>query len=156
MIPKKILLCTDFSENSVPALENALDYAQRFGAELCLVHVINSSQVGYSSWDDEVPPEIRSALDKIQQSAHQALELLAGECRRRMPKVESCTLIGVPASEIVRYAKQENMNLIVMGTHGWTGFKHLILGSTAENVVRNANCPVLTVRGAHQEHSARS
>jgi len=156
MIPKKILLCTDFSENSVPALENALDYAQVFDAELCLLHVINSSQVGYSSWTDEVPPEIRLALEKIQQSAQQSLHRLAEECRRRMPRVESRALIGVPASEIVRYAKQENMDLIILGTHGWTGFKHLILGSTAENVVRNADCPVLTVRGAREAHSARS
>lgn len=156
MIPKKILFCTDFSENSVPALENALDYAQTFGAELCLVHVINSAQVGYSSLEEEVPPDIRSALEGIQRSVHQALALLAKECGRRLATVNIQAIIGVPAYEIAQYAKREQMDLIIMGTHGWTGFKHLILGSTAENVVRTAYCPVLTVRGESSDQRVKS
>lgn len=146
MIPNKILLCTDFSDNSSPALQEALDYAETFGAELCLLHVVNSSQVGYPSMEGDMPPDIRSTLESIQKSVAHALELLAEECRGRIETVRGHTLIGVPAYEIVRYAQEEGMSLIVMGTHGWTGFKHLILGSTAENVVRTAVCPVLTVR----------
>jgi len=146
MIPDKILFCSDFSDNSGPALQEALDYAETFGAELCLLHVINSSQVGYPSLEGDMPLDIRSTLEGIQKSVSHALELLAEECRGRLPNVRSHSLIGVPAYEIVRYAQEEGMSLIIMGTHGWTGFKHLILGSTAENVVRTAVCPVLTVR----------
>ena len=62
MIPKKILFCTDFSDNSRPALEYALDYAKVFGAELMVLHIINSSQIGYPSLEEGVPVDIRSAL----------------------------------------------------------------------------------------------
>jgi nucleotide-binding universal stress UspA family protein len=151
VIPKRILFCTDFSENSAPALECALEYARVFGAGLHLLHVINSSQIGYPSVEEGMPPDIRAALERIQQSANQALELVAQDCRGLLETVTSHLRVGAPAYEIVRYAMQERVNLIIMGTHGWTGFKHLILGSTAENVVRTASCPVLTVRGGRPD-----
>jgi nucleotide-binding universal stress UspA family protein len=156
MIPKKILFCTDFSDNSGPALQEALNYAETFGAELWLLHVINSSQVGYPSMEGDMPPDIRSTLEAIQASVSRTLELLAEQCRRRLPAVSTHTIIGVPSYEIVRYAQEHGMALIIMGTHGWTGFKHLILGSTAENVVRTAICPVLTVRSVLGEQSPTS
>ncbi len=80
MIPKKILFCTDFSDNSRPALEYAVDYAKVFGAELMVLHIINSSQIGYPSLEEGVPVDIRSALDSIQQSVSKALELITKEC----------------------------------------------------------------------------
>lgn len=146
MVPKKILFSTDFSENSTAARERAIDYARVFTAELAIIHVINSSQIGYPSPEEGVPLDIRSALDGIQQSVDKALELIGTECRRMLPSVSTHCRIGTPAYEIVRFAREEKVQLIVMGTHGWTGFKHLIMGSTAENVVRTATCPVLTVR----------
>ncbi len=65
-----------------------------------------------------------------------------------MRAIKTLSRIGIPANEIVRLVEEESIDLIVMGTHGWTGFKHLILGSTAENVVRTAKCPVLTVKSS--------
>jgi universal stress protein A len=147
MIPKKILFCTDFSENSRPALEYALDYAKTFGAELLILHIINSSQIGYPSLEEGVPVDVRSALDSIQQSVSKALDLIAKECSG-VTAVSAHSRVGSPAFEIVRFADENSAGLIVMGTHGWTGFKHLIMGSTAENVVRTADCPVLTVRSS--------
>jgi len=149
MIPKKILLCTDFSDNSRPALEYAVAYAKTFGAELMVLHIINSSQIGYPSLEEGVPVDIRSALDSIQQSVSKALELVTKECSE-IHKVTTHSRVGSPAYEIVRFADENSAGLIVMGTHGWTGFKHLIMGSTAENVVRTAECPVLTVRSARK------
>ena len=149
MIPKKILFCTDFSENSRPALEYALDYAKTFGAELLILHIINSSQIGYPSLEEGVPVDVRSALDSIQQSVSKALDLIAKECSG-VTTVSAHSRVGSPAFEIVRFADENSAGLIVMGTHGWTGFKHLIMGSTAENVVRTADCPVLTVRSARK------
>lgn len=146
MLPKKILLCTDFSKNSLPARNVAIAYAGAFGAELEILHVINSSQLGYPSVDEGVPTDIRSALESIQQSVDKALGLLVSECRQTLEVVHSCSTIGSPAYEIVRFADETSVGLIVMGTHGFTGIKHLIMGSTAENVLRSANCPVLTVR----------
>jgi universal stress protein A len=149
MIPKKILFCTDFSENSRPALEYALDYAKIFGAELLILHIINSSQIGYPSLEEGVPVDIRSALDSIQQSVSKALDLILKDCSG-VTAVSAHSRVGSPAYEIIRFADEASAGLIVMGTHGWTGFKHLIMGSTAENVVRTADCPVLTVRSSRK------
>jgi universal stress protein A len=150
MLPRKMLLCTDFSDNSKPARQNALDYARAFDAELMILHVINSSRIGYPSLEEGMPVDIRSALSDIQQSVEKALSLIATECRKQLAQVQTSVRIGPPASEIVRFAEEESIQLIVMGTHGWTGFKHLLLGSTAENVVRTARCPVLTVKSSSQ------
>jgi universal stress protein A len=148
MIPKKILFCSDFSENSQPAREYALAYAKAFAAELLIIHVINSSQLGYSSLGEGVPLDMRSTLDNIQESVDKALTTVAEQCKRQVSEVETYACVGSPAYEIVRFAEERSIGLIVTGTHGWTGFKHLIMGSTAENVVRMASCPVLTVRSS--------
>lgn len=148
MAPKKILFCTDFSDNSVPARTYAIDFASAFNAELLILHVINSSQLGYSTPGEGVPLDVRAMLERIQQSAEKALELIAAECRKGVPSCRTYSFIGNPIAEILRFAEEQAVELIVMGTHGWTGFKHLIMGSTATSVVRSANCPVLTVRSS--------
>jgi nucleotide-binding universal stress UspA family protein len=148
MVPKRILLCLDFSENSEPAARCAVDYAQAFGAELWLLHVIDTSQIGYPSIEERVPPDIKDSVEGIQESVDKALALDADRYRSRVGDIETFSRIGLPAHEIVRFADDHQVELIVMGTHGWTGFKHLIMGSTAENVVRTSNCPVLTVKSS--------
>jgi universal stress protein A len=148
MVPKRILLCLDFSENSEPAARLAVDYAQAFRAELWILHVINTSQIGYPSIEERVPLDIKDSVESIQESVDKALALNADACCRVVDNVQTFSCIGVPAHEIVRFADENQVDLIVMGTHGWTGFKHLIMGSTAENVVRTANCPVLTVKSS--------
>lgn len=156
MIPKKILFCADFSENSLPAREYAIAYAKVFAAELLIIHVINASQLGYSSLGEGVPLDMRSTMDSIQQSVDKALKLIAQECSGEVSKVSTYACIGSPAYEIVRFAQESSVDLIVQGTHGWTGFKHLIMGSTAENVVRTASCPVLTVRSSAGEDTVKA
>jgi len=148
MVPKKILLCTDFSENSHPARDVAVDYAQAFGAELAILHVVNSSRLGFPAFEMAVPVNVQEVLKAIEESVEKGFAALAEECRKTLDAVSTHSRIGVPANEIVRFAVEESMELIVMGTHGWTGFRHLILGSTAENVVRTAKCPVLTVKSS--------
>lgn len=148
MIPKKILICTDFSENSRPALQCAIEYAKAFGASLSILHVLNSSRLGYPAFEIGVPFDLQAVLKAIEESVSKAFEDLVSECKEEVGEVKTFSRMGVPANEIVRLADEESMELIIMGTHGWTGFKHLILGSTAENVVRSANCPVLTVKSS--------
>jgi universal stress protein A len=150
MIPKKILFCADFSDNSLPARQYAVEFAKAFGAEITIIHVINSNQLGYSSLAEGVPLDIRAALEAIQEASEKALGLLVEEFRRDVGQVTTYSRMGNPAYEIVSYAKENGIGLIVMGTHGWTGFRHLIMGSTAENVVRLAACPVLTVRSGQR------
>jgi len=147
MIPKKILFCTDFSENSRPAFQYAVSFAQTFEAELTILHVINSSRLGYPAFEVGVPFDLQGVLNSINESVEKAFQGLVAECKNCVGlETKTASRMGVPANEIVRFAEEEAAELIVMGTHGWTGFRHLILGSTAENVVRTARCPVLTVK----------
>ena len=148
MVPKKILVCTDFSENSVRARICAIEYASAFGAELLVLHVVNSRLLGYPSLADRVPVEAALIQDNIREAVDEELELIANNFKREVEAVTVYSRTGSPAEEIVQLAEEESVGLIVMGTHGWTGFRHLIVGSTAENVVRTASCPVLTVRSA--------
>jgi universal stress protein A len=147
MIPKKLLFCTDFSENSRPAFQYAVEIAQAFEAELTIFHVINSSRLGYPAFEVGVPFDLQGVLNSINESVEKAFQGLVAECEGTVcTETKTASRMGVPANEIVRFAEEERIELIIMGTHGWTGFRHLILGSTAENVVRTAGCPVLTVK----------
>jgi len=146
MVPKKILLCTDFSENSAPARQYALEFAAAAGASLAILHVVNSSRLGYPAFETVTPFDLSELIKSIEGAVDKAFDELVKECSKVVSEVTTYSRIGVPAVEIVRLADEEQMDLIVMGTHGWTGFRHLILGSTAANVVRTAACPVLTVR----------
>ncbi|MBM4328172.1 MAG: universal stress protein [Deltaproteobacteria bacterium] len=146
MAMKKILFCADFSENSVPARSKAVEFAKAFGAELLIVHVVNSRLLGYPSFENQLPVDLALLERNIQEGAQTELEGIAAECRKKLPSAHTFLLTGAPAEEIVRFAEDQSVDVIVMGTHGWTGIRHLILGSTAENVVRTAKCPVLTVR----------
>ena len=146
MVPRRLVFCTDFSENSRPARACALAYADAFGASLLILHVINYSKIGVPSLEENIPAAVQSMIDNIEESVDKALEIVTQECRKRIPDVSAHKVIGTPSFEIVKFADGQAAELIVLGTHGWTGFKHLIMGSTAENVVRTANCPVLTVR----------
>ena len=146
MIPRKILVCTDFSENSVPARILAIEYAKIFGAELDILHVVNSRLIGYPDFSTRIPEEFALVQEHIRQGVDEELELIANDCRREIEQVNVYSRTGSPVEEIVKFANEESIGLIVMGTHGWTGARHLIVGSTAENVVRHADCPVLTVR----------
>ncbi|MCA1960719.1 MAG: universal stress protein [Desulfomonile sp.] len=147
MTVKRILFCTDFSENSAPARELAIEFAKAFDAQLFIVHVVYSRYLGYPSFEAMIPVDMTVVEQSIREGAQQQLDAAAEECRRELPQVETRLLTGLPAEQVVEFADEHAIDLIVMGTHGWTGFKHLILGSTAENVLRTANCPVLTVRG---------
>jgi universal stress protein A len=151
MIPKKILFCTDFSENSIPAKICAIEYATAFKAELLILHVVNSRLLGYPTLEDRIPLDMSVIRKNIEEGVRQELDLIAKECRRKVKHAKAFFRTGAPAEEIARAVDEESIDLVVMGTHGATGLKHLILGSTAENVVRTANCPVLTVRSALKE-----
>jgi universal stress protein A len=143
MVPKKILFCADFSENSEPAREMAVDYAKAFRANLLIVHVIDSSS--FSTYMDWVGEELSEILNRMQESANTRLESLAKECDPLVGKVETFCRIGLPAREIVSLADERSVDLIVVGTHGLTGVKHLVMGSIARSVLKTAHRPVLIV-----------
>lgn len=144
MIPKKILFCTDFSENSQPARELAVEYAKFFGSQLLIVHVIEDKDFpGYVDWGEK----LRELLEKVQSAANERLQLMVKECAQLVEDVKTYCRTGNTPREIVALAQEESVDLIVVGTHGRTGVKHLVMGSVARSVLRTAHRPVLIVQG---------
>jgi nucleotide-binding universal stress UspA family protein len=144
---KKILVPTDFSECSEAAIRYGRALAEAFDASLFLLHVVQDPYT--QPWAAEAfPAPLGEMLEQWQQQARARLleSLPAGD----RGKVGVATLVGSPFYEIVRYAAEQQIDLIVIGTHGRGPLSHMLLGSVAEKVVRKAPCPVLTVR--HPQH----
>ncbi len=140
---KKILCPIDYSDCSARALRYATGIALKDSSKLYLVHVIDKRVFDYGGPTYESPstPDI----DTVTKLEEKLIESIPKELRGDI-KVESMVSIGIPVEEILRAAQDKEVDLIVMGTHGRTGVSHTIMGSVAENVVRRASCPVLTVR----------
>lgn len=144
---KRILFATDFSECSIVALEFASRLANETGARLFIVHINGIVDVSIPS----IPPveggyyydapwgyerhEVKERLIKIAPTVANVA-------------YEHCYLTGPPVAQILKFAERERVDLIVIGSHGRTGFSRLLMGSVAEGVVRNAKCPVLVVKQA--------
>lgn len=145
---KRILVPVDFSPLSKKALHYATRLAQQFGAEIDLFHVI----------EPEIPPAFDGfmiALPPVSNGSSAQctgqLKTLVNSVRNAgVTEVRSTVRCGLAAIEIVEAAKELDVDLIVIATHGYTGWKHFAIGSTAERVVRAAPCPVLVVR--EKEH----
>jgi nucleotide-binding universal stress UspA family protein len=147
---RKILYPTDFSESSLEALKYAVTFARDFKAQLVLMHVVNEKifSEGLSLPRLEAPEALGQEMAA---EANRQLRMLIPASERVGLEVEMVILHGMPFLEIIRYAKANNVDLIVIGTHGRSGMEHIIFGSTAEKVVRKAPCPVLSVRPAQRE-----
>lgn len=141
--PKKILCPTDFSEPSYEGLAAAKEFALHFSAELTLLHVILpplpvTAEGGAPVFD------YAGYLNEMSVSAAKELAALVA----KMPggiRVASKVIEGNPADQIVEFAKKDQTDMIVMATHGLTGWRRFIFGSVAEKVVRLSRCPVLTI-----------
>ncbi|HEY6106644.1 MAG TPA: universal stress protein [Anaeromyxobacteraceae bacterium] len=138
----KICCPIDFSETSRAALDEASDLAQRYQADLALVHVFEPA---VATADLMIaPPEM---FEQTAKELERKLEVWKGEAERRGARsVRASVVTGVAATETVRFAREGGYDLVVMGTHGRRGLRHLVLGSVAERVVREAPCAVLVVR----------
>lgn len=142
---KRILLPTDFSEYSGAARDYACSLVEKFNAELHVLHVLQDLVAMAPEPGMAFPPP-GDYLKELEASAKLALEKLPADGLPAGFKVERSLKHGSPFLEIIRYAKEQGIDLIVMGTHGRTGLAHVLLGSVAEKVVRKSPCPVLTVR----------
>lgn len=139
---KKIMVPTDFSSHSQYASKYAAKLAEQFGAEIHLVHIVEALPVVY--YEGTVFTEESEA--RLVESARKLLHKQPESPWSEGTKVIHEVIQGTPMNEIVAYAKKNEIDLIVAGTHGRTGVGHLLLGSVAEKIVRSAPCPVLTVR----------
>ena len=146
---KRILVPTDFSKFSQSALQYAAAFSEKFGAELYLLHVVQDLAVFIPDMITVTPPPSPS-LEQLSSAARAAFDRLIKDNQLLHLKIHREVREGTPFYEIIRFAKDTNIDLIVMGTHGHTGLVHVLMGSVSEKVVRKAPCPVLTVR--HPEH----
>jgi nucleotide-binding universal stress UspA family protein len=146
----RILVPTDFGKSSENALTYALAFAQKFGARVWLLHVVQDVTLFIPEAVFTTPPPV-PPVEQFIAAARAALERAVKGLKVDGVTVQPEVGVGPPADEIVRYAKGNAIDLIVMGTHGHTGLAHVVLGSVAEKVVRMAPCPVLVVRDSERE-----
>lgn len=144
-----ILVPIDFSEHSKKALQYAIPFAQQFGARISLLYVVEPTvypadfsfgQVGFPAIEDELRKRGAEELD----------DLIKKEIGRRV-LAKRVIRTGKAFYEILQFADEERVNLIIIATHGHSGLEHALFGSTAEKVVRKAPCPVLVVRTGGRE-----
>lgn len=141
---RRILAPTDLSELSKQGLKDALELAEVFGAKLLLLHVVEPPPYPV---EGIVPSHLGATLlDDLERQASNELAEILPEARGSKVEVAHRVVSGIPYRKIVEVAEEENADLIVMTTHGRTGFSHLVMGSVAEKTVRTAPCPVLTIR----------
>lgn len=141
---KKVLVPIDFSDYSKSALKYAVNFAKSFNADIILVYVVEP--VIYPpdfSMGQIAMPSINSEWDD---RAKDELQKLAKNEITDIKNTKTIIKTGKPFVEIVETAKEENVDLIIIATHGRSGVEHILFGSTAEKVVRKAPCPVLTLR----------
>lgn len=141
---KKVLVPIDFSDYSKSALKYAVNFAKSFSAEIVLIYVVepviyppdfSMGQIAMPSMNSEWDERAKEELQKLAKSE------IPGESI-----VKTIIKTGKPFVEIIETAKEENIDLIIIATHGHSGVEHILFGSTAEKVVRKAPCPVLTLR----------
>lgn len=152
MFPINKILCpTDFSEPSYEALKAGNEIARRFSAQLLLVHVI--SPVPVMPTGGGLPPSdmaqninFPQLIKEMRAIAEKSLQEVVQE--RLDPAISSKTMVlqGYPADEITALAEREQLDMIIIATHGLTGWRRFVFGSVTEKVVRTADCPVLTIR----------
>lgn len=142
---KKVLFPTDFSELALHAYPYARTFAGDYNADLHVLHVVDDA---YQYWmamgPDAVP--VGPSVDEMMDNGREQMESFVAENLSDFQQLVSKVTIGRPFLEIIRYAREESMDLIVVGTHGRGGLGHVLLGSTTEKIVRKAHCPVLTIR----------
>ena len=147
MIKLSRIVCpTDFSPTSSTAVDYAATMADSFHAELVLLHVI--PEMSYPLRSFGMSHSLEHIQEELHEKAKETLQERAEKAQAALPNLSvPCILRDGEAHEAtMECAKEESADMIVMGTHGHTGLTHALLGSTAEKVVRLAQCPVLTVR----------
>ena len=142
---ESILVAVDFSSSSAEAVRYAIDFARAFGARLVLFHSLKVPQVIES--DPVVRADLPPAWETARAAAEDQMRRFAKMFNFKEVAFETQIMLGGTAEDICDYAFERKSDLIIMSTHGWTGFMHVLIGSVAERVVRYARTPVLVVPG---------
>lgn len=142
---QKIVVPIDFSEHSARALAMAIDIAKQFHGSLHLVHSYPINPILLSPYGVSMPPDLERGF---RESTDEQLREWAERASKAGVEVEIFTSSDTPSEAIVHHAQEIHADLIVMGTRGLTGLKHVVLGSVAERTLRHATCPVLTLKAS--------
>ncbi|MEA3221674.1 MAG: universal stress protein [Thermodesulfobacteriota bacterium] len=141
---KKILIPTDFSASAQYALQYAIGLNKLFDARLYLLHVLQDfTEFSEFNLNLSILPQLYAEFEG---NAAKRLEEVSSTLVPPDTTCDTYIVHGIPFNEIINFAKKEQIDLIVIGTRGRTGLKHILFGSTAEKVVKRALCPVLSVR----------
>ncbi|MDF0643835.1 MAG: universal stress protein [Nitrospira sp.] len=138
---RRILLATDLSEWSLPAVDYALQAVRTFNASVTILHVMEWRSLG-----GDISMSAFAGWEKLRESVETRLLELTERVKSEGAAAQCVIRVGLPADLILEVAQEQTCDLIVMGTHGRRGVSHLLLGSVAEAVLRRADCPVLTVK----------
>jgi len=148
--PRRILFPTDFSGYSKRAEKYALDLAQQFNAKIYLLHVFEIPFYSHAGVSAGVQSDLHRYIQSAKVKERDRLNRLGKKLGKKGIHVSTLFREGKPTFEIIKTAKEISADFLVVGTHGRTGMNHLLMGSVAEKVVREAPCPVLTVRPSGQ------
>lgn len=153
---ERILFPTDFSDFALPAQQYASEFATRLGGTLHLLNVVQDIEM--ISPDPASPFLLPTGqLPELMAATQEHLDAVAKPLQASGLPIVTAVRSGVPFLEILQYAEDQAIDLIVLGTHGRTGLAHVLLGSTAERITRKSPCPVLTVRPqALKGHAAQN
>lgn len=143
---QRILFPTDFSDYSAHALSYARSLAETFHAELHLLHVVDEAALYWMAMGPNSLPVGPSPQELLTQAEREMQTYVDKHLANTTVTVVRKVVTGRPFIEIINYARQHNMDLIVIATHGRTGLQHVLLGSVTEKVIRKAPCPVMSVR----------
>lgn len=150
-----ILVPTDFSIHAREALETAIELGAAFGSSIHLIHAYSFDiPPTYIPSDAAAFMNPQDILEPIRENAEASMEQLIDELAKKGTKLEGRVQLGHASEIILAEAERLPASVIVMGTRGLTGLKHVMLGSTAERVVRMAPCPVITVKANDAEADA--
>ncbi|MEO8166937.1 MAG: universal stress protein [bacterium] len=148
---KKILIPTDMSDHSLAGFEHGLSFGLLYGAKVYVLYVAPELPLmpGLDGIEGNAPFQSVRTEEESVAKLNQFIAQHFGTDR----KIISVIRRGVAENEIIRFAEDENVDLIVLATHGWTGMKHILLGSVAERLVRHSTIPVLTVKPAPMQEA---
>jgi nucleotide-binding universal stress UspA family protein len=146
----RILYPTDFSDLSLVALKYAISFSEQYDAKLYCLHVVDEAYQYWLSMGPEGVP-MGPDMNQMLHAAQEQMSQFVDEHLKNQPNLITKVISGKPFVEIVRYAREHEIDIIVMATHGRSGFKYALMGSVAERVVRRAPCPVLTVHSGEHE-----
>jgi universal stress protein A len=148
---KVILVPIDFSEHSKKTIKYATRFAAHYRATIRLLHVFQIPDYAVTQYEhrQQGSDQLKNQVDVAEEEARENLEALTNELLSQGMNVKASLRVGYPFEEIILMADSPEIDLIIIGSHGRSGIRRLLLGSTAERVVEHAPCPVLVVRERH-------